>query len=115
MAKYFFTSKFDYKTILKLLILISFVQVTQASSSLESLKEIAQQCRQKVDELWKQQRRLPPVQRRDFHIAIGQASKSCDDIRDLLKQFNQLNALKQSYEKSLNEAQNLTQTLQDAP
>ena len=75
------------------------------------MAQTAQQCRQKVDQLWKWQKRLSQPQRRDFHIAIGHASKNCDDLRDLLQQFNRANALKQAYEHSLTEAQNLTQGL----
>ncbi|MGI4851185.1 MAG: hypothetical protein ACRYGR_04525 [Janthinobacterium lividum] len=91
-------------------------QATQiAPDSLESLTQITQQCRQQVDALWKAQRRVPADRRRDFHIAIGQASKSCDDLTDLLKQFEQAHALKQSYEKSFKNAQNLAQSSQETP
>lgn len=116
MTSYLFKNRIDARRVLKFFILLSFIPLTYASSSsLESLKEVAQQCRQKVDELWQWRRRLPSVQRRDFHIAIGQASKSCDDLRDLLKQFEQADGLKQAYEKSMNEAQYLTQALQEIP
>lgn len=113
---HYFSNKRIHLLILSIFTLMPSLQATQLpSSSLESLTQVAQQCRQKVDELWKLQKRLPQAQRRDFHIAIGNASKNCNDLRDLLSRFNQANVLKQAYEQSLNEAQNLTQPLRETP
>ena len=92
-------------------VMISFGSSLQGSSSKSSSFDVliqkAQQCRQQVDELWQHHKQLPREQRRDFHIAIGYASKHCDDLRDIVKQLDKAKALSEAYEKSFQEAQNI--------
>lgn len=83
------------------------------AASFETLVQKAQQCRLRVDKLWQYHKQRPQKHRRDFHIAIGHASKHCDDLRDIVKQLSTAQALSEAYEKSFQEAQNLVSSTHD--
>jgi hypothetical protein len=83
--------------------------------STEILAQTAIQCRKTIDQLWEARRSLKPEQMRDFQIAVGQASKNCDDLQEIYTQTGRASQLKQDYDQALASAQTLVNGQISAP
>jgi len=83
--------------------------------STEILAQTATQCRKTIDQLWEARRSLKPEQMRDFQIAVGQASKNCDDLQEIYTQTGRASQLKQDYDQALASAQTLVNGQISAP
>ena len=83
--------------------------------STEILAQTATQCRKTINQLWEARRSLKPEQMRDFQIAVGQASKNCDDLQEIYTQTGRASQLKQDYDQALASAQTLVNGQISAP
>jgi hypothetical protein len=79
--------------------------------STDIIEQTASQCRKIIDQLWEKRRTLSIESLRTFQIAIGEASRNCEELEGIYAQLKRAPVLKDQYDKTLKQAQEVANSL----
>lgn len=77
--------------------------------SAQNVQMTANSCRSQVENLWQMRAQVPRERIREFHIAVGRASESCDKLDHFNKQLATASQQEYIFKQNLSMAQTVAQ------